>query len=139
CSALCSPPRFRRRRRRGGDRLRLLGPKSSAKRDPSGTAPTRTHKSTRNSVDGTHRQVRSFRTIGRTTNQLTRTPLPQANAHAMIGRRARAAGIKTKVGTPKKGGTLETAAAMANHASTRSSQLYDPRVDDASLDEVERI
>jgi site-specific recombinase XerD len=28
-----------------------------------------------------------FRTIGRTTNQLTRTPLPQANAYAMIGLR----------------------------------------------------
>jgi integrase len=29
-----------------------------------------------------------FRTIGRTTGQLTRTPPPQANAHAMIRRRA---------------------------------------------------
>ena len=29
-----------------------------------------------------------FRTIGRTTGQLTTTPLPQANAHAMIRRRA---------------------------------------------------
>jgi hypothetical protein len=38
-----------------------------------------------------------FRTIGRTTGQLTKTPLPQANAHAMIRRRA-AAGIKTQLG-----------------------------------------
>jgi hypothetical protein len=30
-------------------------------------------------------------TIGRTTSQLTTTPLPQANAHAMIRRRAWAA------------------------------------------------
>jgi site-specific recombinase XerD len=91
-----------------------------------------------------------FRTIGRTTNQLTRTPLPQANAYAMIGRRARAAGIKTKVGNHtfratgitaylKNGGSLENAAAMANHASTRTTQLYDRRCDDVSLDEVERI
>ena len=29
-----------------------------------------------------------FRTIGRGTAQLTRTPLPQANAYAMVGRRA---------------------------------------------------
>jgi hypothetical protein len=29
-----------------------------------------------------------FRTIGRTTGQLTTTPLPQANAHAMTRRRA---------------------------------------------------
>ena len=39
-----------------------------------------------------------FRTIGRGTGQLTRTSLPQANAHAMIRRRAAAAGIKTKIG-----------------------------------------
>jgi integrase len=39
-----------------------------------------------------------FRTIGRGTAKLTRTPLPQANAYAMIGRRAAAAGIATKLG-----------------------------------------
>jgi hypothetical protein len=33
----------------------------------------------------------------------------------------------------------ENAAAMANHASTRTTQLYDRRRDDVSLDEVERI
>ena len=37
-----------------------------------------------------------FRTIGRGTGQLTRTALPQANAYAMIRRRAAAAGIETK-------------------------------------------
>jgi site-specific recombinase XerD len=91
-----------------------------------------------------------FRTIGRGTAQLTRTPLPQANAYAMIARRAAAAGIATKVGNHsfratgitaylKNGGTLEKAAAMANHASTRTTQLYDRRLDEMSLDEVERI
>jgi site-specific recombinase XerD len=91
-----------------------------------------------------------FRTIGRGTAQLTRTPLPQSNAYVMIGRRARAAGIDTKVGNHsfratgitaylKNGGTLENAAAMANHASTRTTQLYDRRHDEISLDEVERI
>jgi hypothetical protein len=39
----------------------------------------------------------------------------------------------------KNGGTLENAAARANHASTRTTQLYDRRRDDISLDEVERI
>jgi hypothetical protein len=39
-----------------------------------------------------------FRTIGRGTGLLSRTPLPQANAYAMIGRRAAAAGIATKLG-----------------------------------------
>ena len=91
-----------------------------------------------------------FRTIGRGTNKLTRTVLPQANAYAMIGRRATAAGIETKLGNHsfratgitaylKNGGTLERAAAMANHASTRTTQLYDRRHDEVSLDEVERI
>ncbi len=39
----------------------------------------------------------------------------------------------------KNGGTLEKAAAMANHASTRTTQLYDRQRDELSLDEVERI
>jgi site-specific recombinase XerD len=91
-----------------------------------------------------------FRTIGRTTGQLTTTPLPQANAHAMIRRRAGAAGIKTQVGNHtfratgitaylKNGGSLENAAAMANHASTRTTQLYDRTKERLTLDEVERI
>jgi site-specific recombinase XerD len=91
-----------------------------------------------------------FRTIGRNTRLLTRTPLPQANAYAMIRRRAAAAGIKTRIGNHtfratgitaylKNGGTLEQAAAMANHASTRTTQLYDRRRDELTLDEVERI
>jgi site-specific recombinase XerD len=91
-----------------------------------------------------------FRTIGRGTGRLTRTALPQANAYAMVQRRAEAAGIGTRIGNHtfratgitaylKNGGTLENAAAMANHASTRTTQLYDRRRDDISLDEVERI
>jgi hypothetical protein len=39
----------------------------------------------------------------------------------------------------KSGGTLEKAAAMANHASTRTTRLYDRPRDELSLDEVERI
>ena len=91
-----------------------------------------------------------FRTIGRGTGQLSPTVLPQANAHAMVRRRALAAGIKTPIGNHtfratgitaylKSGGTLENAAAMANHASTRTTQLYDRRRDEISLDEVERV
>lgn len=91
-----------------------------------------------------------FRTVGRGTGRLTRTALPQANAYVMIRRRAAAAGIATKVGNHsfratgitaylKAGGTLENAAAMANHASTRTTQLYDRRRDAVSLDEIERI
>ena len=39
----------------------------------------------------------------------------------------------------KNGGTLERAAQMANHASTRTTQLYDRRRDEMSLDEVEKV
>ncbi len=68
----------------------------------------------------------------------------------MVQRRTLAAGIGTRIGNHsfratgitaylKNGGTLENAAAMANHASTRTTQLYDRRQDEISLDEVERI
>ena len=39
----------------------------------------------------------------------------------------------------KNNGTLENAAQMANHASTRTTQLYDRRREELSLDEVESI
>lgn len=91
-----------------------------------------------------------FRTIGRGTGKLTETPLLQRDAHAMVRRRAAAAGIMTMIGNHsfratgitaylKNGGTLEKAAAMANHASTRTTQLYDRQRDEMSLDEVERV
>jgi hypothetical protein len=37
------------------------------------------------------------------------------------------------------GGALEKAAQMANHASTRTTQLYDRRAEEVTLDEVERV
>jgi integrase/recombinase XerC len=91
-----------------------------------------------------------FRTISRKTKQLTRTSLAQSEAYRMIERRAAAAGIETQIGNHsfratgitaylKNGGTLEKAASMANHASTRTTQLYDRRSDEVTLDEVERV
>ncbi len=72
------------------------------------------------------------------------TPLPQANAYAMVPRRAKGAkvGNHTFQATGitaclKNGGTLERAATMASHASTRITQRYDRRSDKISLDEVE--
>lgn len=64
--------------------------------------------------------------------------------------RARQAGLAAKVCNHsfratgitaylKSGGTLEKAAAMANHSSTRTTQLYDRRSDEVTLDEVERV
>jgi len=91
-----------------------------------------------------------FRTMGRGTRKLTDTPLVQANAHAMIQRRMAEAGIATKAGNHsfratgitsylKNGGSLEKAAAMASHSSTRTTQLYDRRHEEMTLDEVEKI
>ena len=91
-----------------------------------------------------------FRTVARGTGRLSRTPLPQANAYQMVRRRAARAGIATAIGNHSfratgittyltNGGTLERAAAMANHASTRTTQLYDRRGDTVTLDEVERV
>jgi integrase len=68
----------------------------------------------------------------------------------MINRRARAAGISARLSNHsfrasgitaylENGGVLEKAAAMAAHASTRTTQLYDRRNDQPTLDEFERI
>jgi site-specific recombinase XerD len=91
-----------------------------------------------------------FPTIARGTGRLSTAAMTQADAHAMIRRRAAAADIGTLLGNHsfratgitdylKNGGTLETAAAMANHASTRTTQLYDRRQDTVTLGEIERI
>lgn len=91
-----------------------------------------------------------FRTIARKTKRLSQDRLPADSAFQMVRRRAAAAGIATAIGNHsfratgitaylKNGGTLEKAAAMANHASTRTTQLYDRRSDELTLDEVERV
>ena len=87
---------------------------------------------------------------GRRTDQLTSRPLTREDAAAMIKRRARSAGLPTQVcahsfrGTGiteylRAGGTLETAARIAGHESTRTTQLYNRLPDEVSLDEIERI
>lgn len=91
-----------------------------------------------------------FRSLSRTTKQLGTAPLTQPDAFTMVRRRAAAAGIATRIGNHtfratgittylKNGGTLENAAAMAGHASTRTTQIYDRRRDDITLAEVERV
>jgi hypothetical protein len=72
------------------------------------------------------------------------------NAYAMIHRRAKSADITTKSGNQtfratgvsahlKNSGTPEKAAQMENHASARTTQLYDRRTEEVTLDEVKRI
>lgn len=90
--------------------------------------------------------------LWRTTGRKTGTPqrLTQPDAYLMIERRARKAGIKTKIGNHslrptgitdylKSDGSLAEARRMANHADTRTTQLYDRRSDTTSLREYEKV
>lgn len=76
--------------------------------------------------------------------------MTQAMTWEMVQRRAERAGIKTAVCNHtfraagitaylKNGGTIERAAAIAGHASTRTTKLYDRRSDELTLDEIEKI
>ncbi len=91
-----------------------------------------------------------FQTTAGRTGQLTGSAMWQQDAYRMIQRRARAAGIETRIGNHtfratgitaylKNSGKLEIAQSIANHESPRTTKLYDRRDDEISLDEVERI
>ena len=92
-----------------------------------------------------------FRSAGNNAGTaLTDRPMAQQDVHAMIRRRAAAAGIKTKIcchtfratgitAYLQNGGKPEVAQAMAAHESARTTGLYDRRGDAVSLDEVEKI
>lgn len=95
-------------------------------------------------------KARLFRAVSRGTKQLGVRPLSQPDAFNMVRRRAETAGIITRISNHtfratgittylKNGGTLENAAAMANHASIRTTQIYDGRRDGIKLAEVERV
>jgi integrase/recombinase XerD len=89
-----------------------------------------------------------FRTTGRFTGRWHR--MTQPDAYRVLRRRAKQAGIETRIGNHsmratgitdylKSKGTLEYAQQMANHSSPRTTKLYDRREDDASLDEYEKV
>lgn len=91
-----------------------------------------------------------FRSAKGPTATLSDRPMSQADVYRMIGRRADAAGIETRIGCHsfratgiteylRNGGKLEIAQQMANHESARTTGLYDRRGDQINLDEVERI
>ncbi len=91
-----------------------------------------------------------FRTVAGKTGRVTTLPLSQADAYRMIRRRAKTAGIQTKIGNHtfratgitaylKNGGKLEIAQQIAAHESSRTTGLYDRSDDDVNLDEVEGI
>src|SRR4030095_15848746 len=84
------------------------------------------------------------------TGRLTNTRMHRVDAYRMIKRRARDAGILSPIGCHTfratgitqyllHGGTLEHAAHIAAHESSRTTGLYDRRKDEVTLDEVERI
>lgn len=89
-----------------------------------------------------------FRTTGRFTGRPHR--MTQQDGYRMIGRRARQAGIKTRIGNHsmratgitdylKSDGTLEHAQTMAAHSSPRTTKLYDRRNEETALDEYEKV
>jgi len=95
-----------------------------------------------------------FRTIGRGTGKLTRTVLAAGERLCDDRRCAAAACIETKLGRqPQLPGKRDHRLSqkrrharkgcrdgkLANHASTRTTQLYDRRRDEVSVDEVGRI
>jgi site-specific recombinase XerD len=86
----------------------------------------------------------------RTTGRKSGSSMTQQDAFRMIQRRAKAAGLETRVNNHtfratgitaymKNGSTLEHAQQLANHSSPRTTKLYDRRQDEISLDEVEKI
>jgi site-specific recombinase XerD len=91
-----------------------------------------------------------FRSAIGKTGQLSERALVRRNALDMIQRRAKAAGLATKISCHtfratgitiylSNGGVLEEAQMMAAHESPRTTKLYDRTSDVVSLDEVERV
>lgn len=104
------------------------------------------------SIDGFGDDIKAFlfRTVKGRGGQLSSLPMSQADVYRMVGRRAAAASVDTKIGCHsfratgiteylRNGGKLEVAQQMANHDSARTTGLYDRRQDRVSLDEFERI
>jgi integrase len=100
---------------------------------------------------GAEKNTPLFRTLGgRGRPQLTADRMSRQDARRMIVRRARNAGLLTRLGCHSfratgitvyllNGGLLEYAQQMAAHESARTTKLYDRRNDQVTLDQVERI
>ncbi|MEW6351989.1 MAG: tyrosine-type recombinase/integrase [Thermodesulfobacteriota bacterium] len=96
------------------------------------------------------KKVPLFRTAIGKTRELSDRRMSRKDVYEMVRRRAKDAGIQTRIGCHtfratgitnylENGGTLEKAQQMAAHESARTTKLYDRRSDEVSLDEVERI
>ena len=97
---------------------------------------------------GANREGVMFRSVR--GGVLTDRPLRRQSVWDLVKRRALAAGLSPDVCCHSfrasgitnylaHGGTLERAAAIAGHASTRTTQLYNRLDDEITLDEIERI
>ena len=83
------------------------------------------------------------------TGVITERRFSRHDAYQMIQRRARDAGIATRIGCHTfratgitaylEDGALEKAQMMAAHENHRTTKLYDRTNDQVTLDEVERI
>lgn len=98
------------------------------------------------------RDMPLFRSMGRGRGgkEVTERGLRREEIFAMVRRRTAAVGLPPEIGCHsfrgtgitsylKNGGTLETAARLAGHASTKTTQLYDRRLAEVAQAEVERI
>ncbi len=91
-----------------------------------------------------------FRTTRGRSGTLTNRRMHRVDAWRMVKRRAADAGLRMAIGNHTfratgitnymtNGGDLKKARDMANHASTKTTSVYDHSGDDITLDEVERI
>jgi site-specific recombinase XerD/uncharacterized membrane protein len=98
------------------------------------------------------RETPLFRSLGRGRGRagVTQRGLRREEIFAMVRRRTAAVGLPPEIGCHsfrgtgitnylKNGGTIETAAKLAGHASTRTTQLYDRRSTEVAQAEIERI
>jgi integrase len=91
-----------------------------------------------------------FQSASNRGGHLTGRRYNRRSAWAMVGRRAKAAGVETAVCNHtfratgittylENGGTIEDARVMANHSSSTTTKLYDRTLDKAKADEVLKI
>lgn len=91
-----------------------------------------------------------FRTAAGRTSTLTANAMTRRDVLRMIKRRARTAGLGSRIcchtfratgitAYLENGGTIEKAQAIAAHESPRTTKLYDRTDDELTLDEIERI
>jgi len=91
-----------------------------------------------------------FRSLSHRGNVLTEKAIQRPNVFHMVQRRITKAGLPREIGCHsfrgtgitnflQNGGDIETAAKIAGHASTRTTQLYDRRIDIVNQGEIERI